>query len=198
MLHPSRPWNEQRNLPRPEIAFQIHGHHEVSKRRDPAGTANDGTFTWRYQALGWQRTVRDIRRRSHPGKCWVMFWSLDSFFKKRGPLEWCCQSTESQLGLPKLLNLCLSNFHLSALSSELRGFFPFLVLKTHVSATWKTLLPMVAPMPPIKTSLSSSEFRHVTSEMNYIYAPLTPCHLLRFRPLFASSVRMSSCLPPRV
>ena len=103
-------------------------------------------------------------------------------------MEGSCQSTESQLGLPKLPKAWLSDFHLPALSSELRVCLCFLVRKTHVSATWKTLLPIAAPMPPMKTSLSSSrEFRRVTSEMNYVYARLTPCHLLQFRPSFASA-----------
>ena len=119
-----------------------------------------------------------------PGNRWVIFWSFDSCLKKKGPLlgRCRCHSTESQLGLPKLPKVWLSDLHLSALSSEMR----VLVLKTHVSATWKTLLPIAAPMPPIKTSLSS-EFWRVTSEMDYFYAPLTPCHLSRFRSSFASA-----------
>ena len=145
-------------------------------------------------------------------------WRLDSFFWKGVLcLEGSCHSTESQLGRPKLPNVCLSDFHLSAL---VRVFFRFLVLRTHVSATCKTLLPIVAPMPPIKTSLSSWEFLRMTSDFDYIYiyiyllhswynyyiyAPLTPRHLLRFRPSFASAqvytfpaADTSPFLPPRV
>ena len=110
--------------------------------------------------------------------------------KKNWSFAWNrrCHSTESQLGRPKLPKVCLSDFHLSALSSELIVFLCFLVLKTHFSATWKTLLQIATPMSPIKASLSfSREFRRVMSEMNYFYAPLTPCHLLRFRPSFASA-----------
>ena len=100
-----------------------------------------------------------------------MFWRLDSFFWKGVLcLEGSCHSTESQLGPPKLPKVCLSDLEpLSALSSELRVFACFLVLNIHVSATCKTLLPIVAPMPPIKTSLSSWEFLRVTSDFDYTF-----------------------------
>ena len=82
----------------------------------------------------------------------IFFWSLDGCGIKSRVLclKGSCHSTESQLGRPKLPKVCLSDFHLSALSSELRVVACFLVLKTHVSTTWKTLLPIVAPMPAIK------------------------------------------------
>ena len=80
-------------------------------------------------------------------------------------LDGSCQSTESQLGL---LKVWLSEVHLLAMSSDWRVLLCFLILKTHVSATWKTLLPIAAPMPPIKTSLPSSrQFQRVTSQFDH-------------------------------
>ena len=135
--------------------------------------------------LEWYSTCPNFMSNVDPGKWWVICWSFDSFFKKGVLcLEGSCHSTESQLGRPKLLTVCLSDFHVSALSSELRVFSCFLVLKTHVSTTWKTLLPMTAPMPAIKFKPKPIPLG-VTSEKNYIYAPLTPSHLLRLRPSFA-------------
>ena len=117
--------------------------------------------------LEWYSTCPNFMSNEDPGKCWVMFWRLDSFLWKGVLcLEGSCHSTESQLGRPKLPNVCLSDFHLSAL---VRVFFRFLVLETHVSATCKTLLPIVAPMPPIKTSLSSWEFLRMTSDFDYTF-----------------------------
>ena len=76
-------------------------------------------------------------------------------------LEGSCHSTESQLGL---LRVWLSDFHLSALSSELRVFLCFLVRETHVSATWQTL-PIAYSNATYqnKRKSSSRQFRHMTS-----------------------------------
>ena len=114
-------------------------------------------------------------------EAWIVSLKKKSFAWKEG-----VTAQSHNLDIQSFSNFAYPTSILSALSSELRVFLCFLDLKTHVSATCKTLLPIVAPMPPIKISLSSSEFRHVTSDMNYINALLTPCHFLRFRPSLAS------------
>ena len=139
------------------------------------------------------------------------FWSLDSCYEKG--LGMCrCHSTESfQLGLPKLPKVWLSDFHLLAMSSGWRFFWCFLVLKTHVLATWKTRLPIAAhwcyvskqayPLP-----VSSGTWHHtfdyrftnfildMLQEVKYICAPWCPaisCGLGHH--LHLPAVRTSSC-----
>ena len=166
MLHPSVPWTNN------ETTKHQRGHrpwpqHWTRWKRSAICSHSCGqdlrqyhsvvwyvhwTFTGQaLEATDWYSTAVQISY-SQPGSGkWQVLCS-----------EWSCQSTESQLGLLK------SNFHLSVFSSDRRVWLCFLVLKTHVSATWKTLLPIAAPMPPIKTSLPSSrEFRHVTSQFDY-------------------------------
>ena len=119
-------------------------------------------------------------------------------------LEGSCQSTESQLGPSKSLVI-----RGPSLGYEL-GLKCFLILKTHVSATWKTLLPIAAPMPPIKTSLPSSrQFQRVTSqfdhrficiyfilhmleEMKYVCAPWRPAISWKIGPWVCWAVEKKS------
>ena len=84
----------------------------------------------------------------------------------------------------------------------MRVFLCFLVLKTHVSATWKTLLRIAAPMPPIKTSLyplpgSSGAWRQKWITSTPHWRPAISCGLGMFRPSFASA-RCTNFQPPRV
>ena len=163
--------------------------------------------TWsdiRLAQISWATWIRE-----NVGSCfegWIVSFEKGSFA--------CCHSTESQLGRPKLPNVCLSDFHLSAL---VRVFFRFLVLKNPcfsnlqnpvtnscTNATYQNK-PFLLGVPAHDVRLWLYIYLLHFWYNYYIYAPLTPRHLLRFRPSFASAqvytfpaADTSPFLPPRV
>ena len=122
--------------------------------------------TWndiRLAQISWATWIRESVRSCFEG--WIVSFEKGSFAWKEAVI-----AQSHNLDLQSSPKFAYPTWNLSLLWARswefLRVFWSWISMFRQLA---KTLLPIVAPMPPIKTSLSSWEFLRVTSDFDYTF-----------------------------